>query len=108
MTLKPSRERLSRRRNSTCFEKSKLQPPTTPETIPLIAPYIIGGVFTLLGAALGGGISLLTTARNSETQKAIQQAEFARDARSVRLSTIAAVKDLVQYARAAAEQAHYN
>jgi hypothetical protein len=69
-------------------------------------------VFTLLaalaGTALGGYVSTKTTEQNTRSARELQQQRFDRDARAVRLSTIAALRDLLQYAEAAATLAHFN
>jgi hypothetical protein len=81
-------------------------------TAPWLMPYLITGGFTLAaalgGTALGGWISAKTTEQNTRNARDLQQQRFDRDARAVRLSTIAALRDLVQYAEAAATLAHFN
>jgi|GEM_PF-6991014 len=72
--------------------------------IAIVAPYVV----TLVAACVGAGISLVTTSKNAENAREIQDANFAREARAVRLSTIAALRDLLQYATAAAALGHFN
>jgi hypothetical protein len=71
-------------------------------------PAIIGVVGGIAGAVFGGRISERTTALNAKAQLDLQNERFKREERAARLSTIAALRDLVQYAGAAAAQAHYN
>jgi hypothetical protein len=73
-----------------------------------LAPYAVAGVFAVLGAGLGAYISVLGASLNGESQARRKHEDVVREARGVRLSTIAALQDMVQYARMAAVRAHYN
>lgn len=73
-----------------------------------LAPYAVAGVFAVLGAGLGAYVSALTVTVNGANQERQKHETRIREARAVRLSTIAALQDVVQYARMAAVRAHYN
>jgi hypothetical protein len=73
-----------------------------------VVPYAVAGVFAVLGAALGAYVSALTASHAAQEQERRRHADSERDVRAVRLSTVAALRDLIQYARIAATRAHFN
>lgn len=95
-------------RKSAAAENGSYPPPSTYTNGVLLAPFVVAGVFAVLGAGLGAYISALGVSLNGQSKERHKNEDLIREARAVRLSTVAAVQDLVQYARMAAVRAHYN